>query len=198
VVAAREYLTYLPITVGVFAVVSWALVVSDVSQFQLGFVPSRRDPVEMMSSMLFHEGMGHYRGNMLYAFVPFGVVLTLLTGNRHVLGVILVSHGVPALGLGLIGWLGVGSSIAAFGILSATLVRSVGLGMQNESDATFQMTALGLLAPFVSTLFVLVLFNVPAGINHTAHFLGFLCGAGYEYVFVARERNDADRTESRR
>jgi len=198
VVATREYLTYLPITVGLFAVVGWVLVVYDVSQFQLGFVPSQRDPVEMMSSMLFHEGMGHYRGNMLYAFVPFGVVLTLLTSNRHVLGTILVSHGVPAVGLGWIGWLGVGSSIAAFGILSATLVRSIELGMQNESDEMFQMIVLGLLAPFVSTLFVLALFNVPPDINHTGHFLGFLCGAGYEYVFVARERNAADRTERRR
>ncbi len=180
--------SYLPVTVGAVAAVSGLLVVLDIPQFGIPFLPGHRDPVAMLSSALFHEGVGHYRGNMLYAFLPFGVLLTLLTDNRHVLAVVLVSHGVPALVLGLMGWLGVGSSIAAFGVLSATLVRAVGLGMQNQSDETFQAVALGLLTPFLATLFLLALFNVPADINHAGHFLGFLCGASYELVVVSNER----------
>lgn len=185
---ASGYWSYLPVTVAAFAAVGWVLVVLDVPQFQIPFLPSLWDPLELLSSMLFHEGMGHYRGNMLYAFVPFGVVLTLLTSNRHVLGVVLVSHGVPALLLGWLGWLGVGSSIAAFGVLSATLVRSVGLATQNESDATVLATAFGLLVPFLATLWLLALINVPPDISHVGHFLGFLCGAGYESASVLVER----------
>lgn len=186
--ATKRVLGYLPITVAAFAVVSGLLVVLDIPQFHVPLLPEHRDPVRMMSSMLFHEGMGHYRGNMLYALIPFGVVLTLLTSNRHVLGVVLVSHGVPALFLGWFGWLGVGSSIAAFGTLSATLVHSVGLAMQNESDATFQAVAFGLLAPFIATLFLLVVVGVPPDINHLGHLLGFICGAGYEFVAVLGDR----------
>jgi membrane associated rhomboid family serine protease len=188
VVETRRLVRSLPVTVAAFAAVSGVLVVLDVPQFGIPGLPGSRDPVGMMSSAIFHEGMGHYRGNMLYAFVPFGVVLTLLTDNRHVLGVIVVAHGVPAVLLGWLGWLGVGSSIAAFGVLAATLVRSVGLAMQEESDATFGVMVVGLLAPFLATLWLLVLIGVPSEISHTGHFLGFLCGAGYESAAILRER----------
>ncbi|WP_424018960.1 hypothetical protein ACOZ4N_05685 [Halorientalis pallida] len=75
-------------------------------------------------SLFVHGGLSHYLGNMVL-FLLFGGVLTALTSDEHVLGVILASH-VPVSILFpiLYSAYGVGTSLAVAGMIAATVVRA--------------------------------------------------------------------------
>lgn len=182
----------LPVTTVVFAVFCWLLLELGVEPLDLAGVSPAYDPLSVLSGMVLHSGPDHYWGNMRL-LVPFGIVLTLLSNNRHVLAVILVSHVPAAMVYGLVGGTVVGSSGVAFGIAAATLVRSVGAGLQDASVETLQTTILGLLTPFVASLLVVAVFDVPPGIAHFGHVFGFVFGAGYESaVVLAGHRDDTE------
>jgi membrane associated rhomboid family serine protease len=181
----------LPIVVGAFAAFSWLLLEWGVEPLGVAGLSPAYDPLSILSGMVLHSGPDHYWGNMRL-LVPLGIVLTLLSNNRHVLGLILVSHVPAAMVYGFVAGPIVGSSGVAFGIAAAALVRSTGVGLQNASMETLQATILGLLTPLVAGLLVVAIFNVPPGVAHFGHFFSFLFGAGYEAIVVLSEHERAD------
>lgn len=128
----------------------------------------------------------------MFIFLPFGALLTILTSNRHVLGVILVAHIPASIFYGVLGGGIIGSSVAAYGLTAATLVRAIGLGMQNASMDWLQVVLVGILTPFSVALFLVALLSGPSGIAHFGHFFGFLLGAGYEAIFVLSGRTGTE------
>jgi membrane associated rhomboid family serine protease len=172
-----------PLAVGAFAVFCWVLLELGVEPLDMAGVPPAYDPLSILSGMVLHSGPGHYWGNMRL-LVPLGIVLTLLSNNRHVLALMFVAHVPSAMVYGFVAGPVVGSSGVAFGIAAAALVRSIGVGLQNFSMETLQTTILGLLTPFVAGLLVVAIFNVPPGVAHFGHFFSFLFGAGYESAVV--------------
>ena len=76
-------------------------------------------------SLFIHGSLSHYLGNMVL-FLLFGGVLTVLSSDEHVLGIVLASH-VPVSILFpiLYSAYGVGTSLAVAGMIPATAVRAV-------------------------------------------------------------------------
>jgi membrane associated rhomboid family serine protease len=180
--------SHLPVVVAVVAFVSGALVYLDIGVVEVFGTSRPTGLLFHLAGLVLHRGPAHYRGNM-FLLVPFGVVLTGLTSNRHVLAVILVAHlSSSVLYGGLAGGI-IGSSVAAYGIAAATLVRTIGLGMQNASMEWLQTILAGILTPFLTTLLVVAILTPPDGIAHLGHFYGFLFGAGLEAVFVVAEHS---------
>ncbi|MDZ7689019.1 MAG: rhomboid family intramembrane serine protease [Halobacteriales archaeon] len=172
---------YLPITVVGFAVITGWLHASSVGYFPDGYsVADLLHPMAYVGSLFFHADWAHYRGNMLF-FLPFGLVLTWLTTNRHVLLVMLVSHllasvsvVVAFLTLG-VAMFGVGSSLAVFGIMGATVVAAAGAlrdrrGMSNS--------VVGYALVLVTVFYFLNVFV------HLGHAFGLLFGALVESAYV--------------
>jgi membrane associated rhomboid family serine protease len=178
-------------------VFSWLLLELGVEPLDLSGVSPAYDPLSILSGMVLHSGPDHYWGNMRL-LVPFGIVLTLLSTNRHVLAVILVSHIPAAMVYGFVAGPVVGSSGVAFGVAAATLVRSIGVGLQNSSMETLQTTVLGLLTPFVACLLVVAIFNIPPGIAHFGHFFSFLFGAGCESAVVLTQHETKEKSANER
>jgi membrane associated rhomboid family serine protease len=178
--------SYLPLTIGAFVALTWLLLELEVSMVDLGALPPAIDPFSLLSGLVLHSDAQHFQNNMRL-LVPFGIVLTLLTNNRHVLGIILVSHLLSAMLYGVVSGPVIGSSGAVFGLTAATLVRSIGEGLQNASVETLQTVIYGMLAPFLTVLLVVAIFNIPPGIAHFGHFFGFLFGAAYEAIVVFRQ-----------
>jgi membrane associated rhomboid family serine protease len=178
-----------PVTVLAFAGAAGLLVATDTT-FAAVFGDGRGGVLGHLLGMLFHRSADHYRGNML-VFVPFGVVLTALTSDRHVFALVVLTHLPASAVYAAVGGGIVGSSIAAMGVASATLVRTVGEGMQDTSMEWLQAVLLGILAPFLLALFVVAVVGVPSGVAHVGHFLGFLFGAAYEATLVLTEHSHA-------
>ena len=149
--------------------------------------PDLWNVVAHLAAMVFHDGMAHLTSN-LQLLVPFGILLTLLTRDEHVLVVVIVSQLLGSLlYVATMGGWGVGSSLALSAVFAATLVRAIGIGMQNASAAWLQTIVGGTLVPFNMTLFVVVLFSGPDDIAHFAHFYGFLLGGAIEAIYVFAE-----------
>jgi len=196
-------LGYLPIAALLVAGLAWLYVESGVDGGDVTLtIATFLNPVWYVESMLIHDGFTHFRGNM-ELFVPFAVVLTVLTSNRHVLSIVVVSHV-----LANVVWVattlspGIGTSGATFGVVAATLVRSSGYALENASSESLQAVVAGLLAPFLAGLFVITLIAGRSDVAHFAHFLAFLFGGAMEamYVFSGHEEDGAtgDRTISNR
>lgn len=79
-------------------------------------------------SMFMHEGLDHFLGNA-FLFVLFGGAFTAVTGERHLLGIVFLSHlsGTLAYGLTTGGGTGIGLSLVVAALISATVVRFVTL-----------------------------------------------------------------------
>jgi hypothetical protein len=79
--------------VGIAAVSGWVVVEyggyagANLAEGKLALI----DPTVYMVSLLLHESWSAYVGSM-YFFLPAGVLLTYMTTNRSVLGVVVVSH----------------------------------------------------------------------------------------------------------
>lgn len=154
------------------------------------------NPLYHVASLFFHENWAHYESNVLL-LVPLGVLLTVLTSDRHVLLVVLTSHVLAsvvttATQLGF----GIGTSAAVMAVAAAALVRLVGESFEGVSAAALQSAVVGMLAPFLVALYVLVVLLGGGPVGHLAHFLGFLFGGAIEamYVFDERHRGTRDAT----
>jgi membrane associated rhomboid family serine protease len=92
-VRERLKLSNLPITVGVIAFVGGFFVRVGFHTYPEGLstFPYLLDPFFYFGTIFTHSGASHYVANM-YFLVPAGIILTYLTSNREVLGVVLVSH----------------------------------------------------------------------------------------------------------
>ena len=183
----------LPITVGVVALIAWYFATNGIYVTEAG-AAARLNPINHVMNMFLHAGWGHFEGNM-QLWLPFGVVLTWLTSNRHVFGVAVVSHVLTSM-VGLaIHRFGIGMSIAVFAVIAATLVRSTGYAFQNASMESLQTALAGLLVPVLGGLFLIVLVAGNTRVGHFAHFLGFLFGGAIEamFVFTGHETDENER-----
>lgn len=79
----RRLVGSVPVTVLGIALVSGLLAAGGI-RFDDVFELSLLNPFVYTTNMLFHSDWGHYAGNM-WLWIPFGVLLTWLTSNRHVL-----------------------------------------------------------------------------------------------------------------
>jgi membrane associated rhomboid family serine protease len=155
------------------------------------------NPLWYLLSMVIHAGPAHFRGNM-WLLLPFGAVLTVLTSNRHVLGVVLVSHGLSNLvWVATTAGVAVGTSGAAFGVVAATLVRATGYAFQNASTESLQTALAGMVVPFLGGFFLVVVLAGPSRIAHLAHFFAFLFGGAMETMYVLTDRDDEGSTGRR-
>lgn len=196
-----------PFTVIGFAVLTWILISNGVEYGDVIIIqPSDGittvlNPFIYIAGMFFHTDVLHYRFNM-FLFVPFGILLTWLTSNRHVLGVMIVSHFLTriarvgiSLSLGIIS-IGVGSSLAVFGIMAASLVRVTGVAMKDATEEALQVSLFGVLAIFMSGLFMVTVLAGGTVVDHLGHALGFLFGGAVEsmYVFKMHEKEKKEKT----
>ncbi|MDY7082135.1 MAG: rhomboid family intramembrane serine protease [Halobacteria archaeon] len=187
-------LGYVPFTVMIFAGITYVFITNGI-----GYETSPRigievvfNPLLYIAGLFFHADMGHYWGNMLL-FVPFGILMTWLTSNRHVLGIILVSHflaTVTRVGIGLsigIISIGVGASLAVFGVMAATLVRATGIGLKNTPEQVLQAVVYLVLGLALLALFMLAIAAGNTVVDHLGHALGFLFGGAVESMYVFRK-----------
>lgn len=183
-----------PLTVLVVAGIGWYLAANGIYFEEVfGEHPSIWNPFWHLASIVFHNGWGHFRGNLTPLLV-FGVAMTLLTADEHVLGLIVVPSVIGSVFYAVGGGVVVGSSGAVFAIFAGLLVRSVGDAMQNESMETLLAIELGLLAPFVLVLMFMIVAVSGHGVAHMGHFMAFCFGALYEFAFVAHGHARGERT----
>ncbi len=174
-------LGYLPITVVGFAALTGWLHASGVEYYPDGYVfVDLFNPLVYVGSLFFHADWTHYWGNMAF-LLPFGVLLTWLTSNRHVLVVMVVSHFAASvaimaafLTMGLPVF-GVGSSLAVFSVIGAAVVAGAGTlrDRKGMSDKVVGVT--------LALLTVFYLVNV---LLHMGHAFGLLFGAVLESFYV--------------
>lgn len=184
-------LGYVPVTVAVVVGVSWLFLAAGIDGGRVDHsLLTLVNPLWYLTSMVVHADAAHFQGNMTL-IVPFGVVLTLLTSNRHVLLVMVVPHALGnLLRVAVAPAFAYGASGAAFALVAATLVRSTGYAMDTASRESLGTALVGLLTPF---LFGFLLVAVLAGVSPTAHFVhffAFLFGAAIESLYVLSERSD--------
>lgn len=184
---------YLPVSVAAVAGVSWYFLKIGISRYDVfGSPVALLNPLWYVLSMVIHSGWGHFEGNM-YILVPFGVLLTLFTSNRHVMGVMLVSHVLGSVvRVAVAPAVAVGSSGAALGLAAAALVRTTGYGLQNTSEEWLQTGLYALFVPLAcGFLFIAVLAGGRGTTAHFIHFFAFLFGGAMEAIYVFSEYGDS-------
>jgi membrane associated rhomboid family serine protease len=196
----RQLLGYVPVTVVVVVVLSGYLEVNGIRSGDIYGGLSMADifnPVYHATNMLVHEDWGHFAGNMRL-LVPFGVLLTWLTSNRHVLVLVVATNTMANVVSGAAGQLGVGASSVAFGIMVAVLVRSTGYALQNASEETLQ-GGVAVLYGFAVVAFLLILlgFGGRGNIGHLHHAMGVLFAGGIEALYVFEEHHETGERSSR-
>lgn len=180
----RWILSKVPVTVGVFVVVQYYITTNGITTAYEVFGRFPLNPFLYTTNMFFHAGgWSHYAGNM-WLWVPFGTLLTWFTNNRHLFGFAFAVNFMTVLIALWIEGLGMGMSHVVFGVVAATLVRSVGLGLRNGSQELLQI---GLTVPLtfgVVGFFVVMIFAGPRYIADFYHLLGFIFGGAIEAMYV--------------
>ncbi|TYT62883.1 rhomboid family intramembrane serine protease [Natrialba swarupiae] len=148
------------------------------------------NPFYYVTNMFLHLDWSHFRTNMLL-WMPFAILLTWMTSNRHVLGLVVGTNVLTSLVLAIGGMAVWGLSGAVFAVVAATLVRATGYAMRGVSRDTLIATLVGVLFP---TTFALLAIMVLAGrqthISHVGHLLGFAFAGVIESVFVVASRQN--------
>lgn len=117
--------------------------------------------------------------------VPLGVVLTLLTNNRHVFGIVATAHVlVSALRVVLSPTVTVGAGGAMFAVVAAVLIRSIGFVMRNRSKEAIQLAIAGVFGPAIIVFLFVAVLDEASRTAHFIHFFGFLFGGTVETAFV--------------
>lgn len=187
---------YLPVTVAGVTLVSWWFAANGyyVDMDTVGTsVLDVVNPFYYFESLVLHGDWQHFISNVKL-FVPIGAVLTLLTGNRHVLSVVAVSEVLT----GFVGFAmrraGYGMSTAVFAVLGATMVRSTSVAFQDRSSEALQAALLGVMAPLVGAALLVGVVDVGSDVAHFLHLLGFVFGSAIESIYVLsdRERETGD------
>ena len=180
----RKSIGTVPFTVATVALVSWVLVTSGVNEYPGGFssLPFLLDPLYYVGSLFVHSGMSHYVANMLF-FVPAGLALTYLAGDKRVVAVVVAAHVPTAVvavyigeGAGV-----VGATAAAYGLLAAVLVRSVWVGTEIYDPMVRVVSAVGV---FAFAGLALLLATGGAITVQYAPVVGFVFGGALETRYV--------------
>lgn len=165
------------------------------------------DPTYYATALFIHRNWAHFTETMVLV-VPFGIVLTWLTSNRHVLGLaIATTVGSNAVSICTNEAL-YGASSLAMAMVAATLIWATGYLMSSASYGALQSAVMGV---FISgVLGLLILFGVngefllAAGgfswLVHFNHFAAFLFGGAIAaiYLFSERENEQESREVPRR
>jgi len=186
-------LGHVPVTVTVVVGVSWLFLASGLDGGQVDHsVVTLLNPLWYVTSMFVHADAAHFQGNVTL-IVPFGVVLTLFTSNRHVLLVMVVPHVLGnILRVVVAPAFAYGASGAAFALVAATLVRSAGYAMDNASTESLGTVLVGLLTPFLLFFLLIAIVAGASPIAHFIHFFAFLFGGATEAMYVLGEHDDGE------
>jgi len=180
----------LPVTVGAVALGCWLLASNGVYVDRGVGAGVVFNPISYLTSMVLHFDWAHFASNMRW-WLPIGVVFTLLTSNRHVLLVAVVAHvSTQIVSSGLLRFVS-GLSVAVFAVLTATLVRSIGVAFQNRSMEALQNALAALLIPVLTGVLLIAIVVGPSWVGHLEHFFGALFGAAIESMYVLRGHESA-------
>lgn len=172
---------YLPIAVAVVAGVSgWVVLEYGIYTEYISEV-TLINPMHYIVSLFLHKDWSQYVTSM-YFFVPVGVFLTLMTDNKNVVGVILVSHVFAVLLGGMVFSLEVaGTTAAAYGLLAAAIVRATKIGTEDYSPVTQRGAPVAVL--FIATLGLFMVQTASSsGFSYTPYMIGFVFGGFFEGV----------------
>jgi membrane associated rhomboid family serine protease len=179
----RWLLSKVPVTVCAFVLIQYYITTNGIAFYDV-FGRSPLNPFLYTVNMFFHAGgWSHYAGNM-WLWIPFGTLFTWFTSNRHLLWFAFAVNFMTVLIALFIEELGLGMSHVVFGVVAATLVRSVGLGLRNGSQELLQV---GITVPLtfgVVGFFVVMVFAGPRWIADFYHLLGFMFGGAIESMYV--------------
>ncbi|MDZ7687180.1 MAG: rhomboid family intramembrane serine protease [Halobacteriales archaeon] len=172
----------LPLTVVVVAVASGLLISRGVTQYppELSSLPPLLDPLYYVGTLFAHSSTSHFVTNM-YFFVPAGLALTYLAGNRRVLAVIVTAHLPAAVVASYLGTGVVGTTAAAYGLLAAVLVRAAWKGTEIY-DPSIRVASSVCVFAFAGV--ALLLATGGAITVQFAPILGFLAGGALETRYV--------------
>lgn len=176
-----DALGYLPVTVVGFAVLTGWLHASSIEYYPEGhaFVDIFH-PAVYVGSLFFHANWAHYQGNIA-VLLPFGLLLTWLTNNRHVLFVMVVSHFFAVVFLMgsflLVGEVifGVGSSLAVYGVMGASVLATAGY-LRDAKE--WSNSVVGGALAFLTFVYIVTVFL------HLGHAFGLLFGTVIESFYV--------------
>jgi membrane associated rhomboid family serine protease len=179
-----------PAVVAGVALVCWVLASNGVYVDRSAGAGVVFNPISYLTSMFLHFHWAHFVSNVRW-WLPIGVVFTLLTSNRHVLLVAVAAHlSTQIVSSGLLRFVS-GLSVVVFAVLTATLVRSIGVAFQNHSMETLQNALAVLLIPVLAGVFLIVIVVGPSWVGHLEHFFGALFGAAVESMYVLRDHESA-------
>lgn len=184
--ALPKVLPHVPVTVIVVTAVSAYLAVNEIRFLEV-FAPTVLNPAFYTVNMLFHQDWAHFAGNMRL-WIPFSLVLTWLTSDRHLLGLVVTVNFLESLVNMPVEGGTVGMSSVVFGVVAASLVRSTDYAMENASLETVQTAVAGMLLPGLVGFFLIMGLAGPRNIADFGHFLGFLFGGAIEAIYVLGDR----------
>lgn len=193
-------LSHIPfVVVGIAAVSGWVVVEyggyagGNLAEGRLALI----DPTVYIVSLLLHESWSAYVGSM-YFFLPAGVLLTYMTTNRSVLGVVVVSHVSTVLLTGLsFDMTFAGTTAAAYGLLAANITRATRIGTEKYSERTQRGAPLGTLVIATLGLFMLTTTSDFA-LRYTPLLIGFVFGGAFEASRVLIETRTVTESEDER
>jgi len=180
---------YVPLTAIGVALICWLFAAGGIRIYDVisADPPSLWNPFAYVLPMFFHFNWEHFIGN-IRLWIPFAIVFTLLTSDRHLLGLAVTVNVLTVITGLAVGEYGVGLSSVVFGVIAATLVRSVGIAMQDASMETLQTMLVVVFTPAMVGFFLLAIVNPgAAGLSNVAHFshlFGFLFGGAIEAIYV--------------
>jgi hypothetical protein len=186
-------LSKVPFFVVTFALISWLFATNSVftrfETFQFGTVI---DPVRLTYTMFLSRGWETFVGN-LQLWLPFGIALTLLTNNRHVLAISVGSYVLTQILLICIVCNGYGMNVVLFAVIAGTLFRTVGILLSNQPESVLED---GLVAIAAVAILVVFVFEFGTGGSFIGNTAGFAFGAGIEILWVIRDYggSTSDRT----
>lgn len=122
--------------------------------------------------------------------VVFGTLLTLLTGNLHVVTVTVLSYLLTQLLMVCVVCSGYGMSVVAFSVVAAGIVRAIGYVMRDLSAEAFEYVFALLALP----TFLAVFYGIVGGMGTSlvGSAAGFMFGGAIEALFVADDYGSDD------
>jgi len=144
------------------------------------------NPMHYLISLFLHDSTSAYITSM-YFLVPAGIFLTLMTDNKKVLGVVLVSHVFAVMLGGMSFGLEVyGTAAAAFGVLAAAIVRGTKVGTEDYSTVT--QTGAPIAVFFIAAIGLFMIATASDSMRqYIPYLIGFAFGGSFEAIRVTVE-----------
>ncbi|MDZ7687142.1 MAG: hypothetical protein U5J64_00205 [Halobacteriales archaeon] len=186
VIKLWKSMVYVPVTVIVVAGLSgWVVFETSITTDYITELVLL-NPMHYLISLFLHDTTSSYITSM-YFFVPAGVFLTLMTNNKNVLGVVLVSHIFAVMLSGMSFGLEVyGTPAAAFGVLAAAIVRGTKVGTEGYSAVTQKGAPIAVF--FIAAIGLFMVATAGSSMSqYIPYLIGFAFGGSFEAVRVSAE-----------